>query len=212
MFGDHLEDVRALMEIKRYQTKFKHKERTVAEHSWFVTKIAHGLAIWEKEKFGVESVDVERVMFLAMNHDIVEVYTGDILSTTKRMSSVLAEELDVVEEKIYEKLILPKVPKSWREMYMGIHKELADRKTVNSKLVKAGDLLDRVFECMEEIRLKNTDKFEDILREDLKSLYGLKLMSVNYFLKYSIKDIGAYEYIDKEIRDKLEEMNFEEYF
>ena len=52
MFGNHLDEVRGLMEIYRYQGKIMQCRRSVAEHSWFVSKVAHGLAFWEKYKFG----------------------------------------------------------------------------------------------------------------------------------------------------------------
>lgn len=211
MFGSHLKDVRDLMELKRYQTRFKHKQRSVAEHSWFVTKIAHGLALWERDKFGAE-VDVEKVLFLALNHDIIEVYTGDIISTTKNLSKTFHDELEQIEGKIFEQSILPTVPASWRPSYMSVHTELSSRSSVESKLVKAGDLIDRVFECIEEIELQNKKPFEDILVEDLRSLYALRLKAVDYFLKYSIKDIGAYSYIPFNIRQELECMDFSMYF
>lgn len=201
------------MEIKRYQNKFKHKERSVAEHSWFVTKIAHGLALWEKYKFFQEGVDIEKVLFLGINHDIVECYTGDIISTTKNLSPILKEELEKVETVIFENHILNTIPKSWGLRYMEVNDEMGRLTTVNSRLVKAADLIDRVFECMEEIELSNKNTFEEILVKDLKRLYELNLQSVNYFLKYSIKDLnGAYNYIPLDIREELEKMDFSPYF
>lgn len=200
------------MEIKRYQNKFKHKERTVAEHSWFVSKVAHGLAIWERDKFKQYAVDVEKTLFLAINHDIVEGYTGDILSTTKNLSPILKTELVKVEEVIFREHILTTIPQSWGDEYMKVHNEMSGLTTVESKIVKAADLIDRVFECLEEITLQNIEPYRRILLCDLKKLYDLNLMSVNYFLKYSIKDIGGYDYISEEIREELEGMDFSLYF
>lgn len=212
MFGEHLDEVRSLMEIKRYQNRFKHKERSVAEHSWFVSKIAHGLAIWERDKFKKQDVDMEKVLFLAINHDIVECYTGDILSTTKNLSPVLREELLVVEETIFSDHIINTIPESWGDSYIGVHDELAELKTVESKIVKAADLIDRVFECMEEIELGNLEPYTEILVKDLETLGGFGLISVDYFLKYSIKDIKADKYIPEEIKDRLEDTDYSEYF
>lgn len=62
MFGNHLEEIRGLMDSGRYQGRHMHCRRSVAEHSWFVSKIAHGLAFWEKNKFGNE-IDMEKVLF-----------------------------------------------------------------------------------------------------------------------------------------------------
>lgn len=212
MFGEHLKEVRDLMEIKRYQNKFKHKKRSVAEHSWFVAKVSHGLALWERDKFKTQDVDVEKVMFLSLNHDIVEGYTGDILSTTKKLSPILKEELEKVEEMIFKNHILGTLPESWGNMYLEVNKEMSELHSVNSRLVKAGDLLDRVFECMEEINLSNIEPYRSILIDDLRKLFELNLMSVSYFLKYSIKDIGGYDYIPADIKEKLKAMDFKKYF
>jgi len=212
VFGEHLKEVRDLMEIKRYQNKFKHKERTVAEHSWFVSKVAHGLAVWERDKFKQYDVDVEKTLFLSINHDIVEGYTGDILSTTKNLSPILKTELVKVEEVIFREHILKTIPQSWGTEYMKVHQEMSGLTTIESKIVKAADLIDRVFECLEEITLQNIEPYKTILLSDLVKLYSLNIMSVKYFLKYSIKDIGGYEYIPEDIKVELEKIDFSPYF
>lgn len=212
MFGNHLDEVRGLMDIYRYQGKIMNCRRSVAEHSWFVAKVAHGLASWEKYKFGNKDVDIEKVLFLAVNHDVVEAYTGDVLSTTKSMSEQLRDGLRYAEETCFQENILTTLPNSWGEFYMEVHDEMSTLSTIEAQLVKAGDLFDRVFECMEEIDRCNKKPFEQILVADLKRLFGMNLISVNYFLKYSIRDIGADKYIPREIKDKLEEMDFSPYF
>lgn len=212
MFGTHLKDVRTLMEIRRYQNKFKHKKRTVAEHSWFVSKIVHGLATWEKCKFLNKKLDMEKVIFFAINHDVAEFAVGDILTTTKNLSPIIKEELHRVEEIVFKEHILKTIPNSWGAQYLEMHEEMLLLKSIESKIVKAGDIIDRIFECMEEIELMNKDPYEDILKKDIISLFNLNLTSVNYFLKYSIKDINAHIYISKEIQDELDLMDFTPYF
>lgn len=212
MFGNHLEEVRGLMEIYRYQGKVMNCRRSVAEHSWFVAKVAHGLALWEKYKFGNKDIDIEKVLFLAINHDIVEAYTGDILSTTKSMSDKLRSGLKAVEETCFKESILTTIPKSWGKSYMEIHDEMDTLSTIEAQLVKAGDLFDRVFECMEEIDRGNKKPFEQIIIGDLMRLSEMDLMSVNYFLRYSIRDIGADRYISEETTKRLEAIDFSSYF
>lgn len=211
MFGEHLKDVRGLMEIYRYQTNFKHKKRTVAEHSWFVSKVAHGLAIWEKNKFGNE-VDIEKVLFLAISHDIGECFIGDILTTTKKMSPIIKEELNRIEGVVFKEHILKTIPNSWGPQYLNLHEEISSLKTIESRIVKAADIIDRIFECMEEIELNNKNPYESILRNDIITLYDMDIISVKYFLKYPIKDIGAEIYIKKEIQDALDSIDFSPYF
>lgn len=211
MFGNHLNEVRSLMEIYRYQGKTLHCRRSVAEHSWFVSKVAHGLATWEKHKFGKE-VDIEKVLFLAINHDIVESYTGDILSTTKSMSEVFRKGLEMVEQSIFEDKILKTLPNSWGKDYIMVHEEMSTLSTIEARIVKAGDLLDRVFECMDEIIRGNREPFEEIIVRDLEKLIEMELISVDYFLKYSLKDINADKYLSDQIKVKLREMDFSRYF
>lgn len=213
MFGEHLENSRTLMEIHRYQNKFKHKKRTVAEHSWFVTKIAHGLALWERDKFKDYSVNMEKVLFFATNHDIVEGYTGDILSTTKNLSPTLKNELLKVEKVIFEEHLVNTIPASWGKQYIEMNEELAKLETIESKIVKAADLIDRIFECLEEINLGNKYPYETILRKDLDKLYSIEIKSVLYFLKYSIYDLSNAEYyIPPNIKENLSELDFSSYF
>jgi len=212
MFGEHLKKSRDLMEIHRYQNKFKHKKRTVAEHSWFVSKVAHGLALWEVNKFKNTEVSMEDVLFLAINHDIIEGYTGDIISTTKNYSSVMKEELEKIETLIFENEILKTLPNSWGDMYLNLNKEMSEITSVNAKIVKAADLIDRMYECIEEIELGNVKIFEDILKKDIQKLFDLNLMSSNYFLKYATKDIGMFEYIPLEITMELDQQDFSNFF
>lgn len=212
MFGEHLQDARILMEIKRYQNRYKHKTRSVAEHSWFVSKIAHGLALWEKYKFENDEVDIEKIMFMGLNHDIVEGFTGDILTTTKKLSLVLKKELERVEEEIFSNHIINTLPKSWGDMYIRLHQDMTERQCINSKIVKASDLLDRVFECLEEIELQNETPYRQILAEDIQTLYDMDIMSVKYFMKYAFKDFGADQYVPQVIQEELDQMDFSPYF
>lgn len=212
MFGEHLKKARDLMEIERYQNKFKHRKRTVAEHSWFVSKVAHGLALWEGKKFGNPEVNMEEILFLAINHDVIEGYTGDIISTTKNYSSVMKEELEKIEKLIFEREIVKTLPHSWGDMYLKLNKEMSEIKSTNAKIVKAADLIDRMYECVEEIELGNFKIYTDILISDVKKLFALDLMCANYFLKYATRDIGIYEHIPFEVKEQLEEMDFSKYF
>lgn len=189
MFGNHIKQMRSLMEIKRYQNKFMFKRRSVAEHSWSVTKIAQGLALWEKEKFGKE-VDIERVMFYGLNHDLLEGFTGDILSTTKKASTAFEDALEEVEDIIFKENILSELPTSWQVRYAEMHQEVRKQESIEARLVKAADLIDRLLECQGEIELGNVDPYREIQKSDLLKLYEMRIESVDYFLKYALKDLG----------------------
>ena len=211
MFGNHIIEIRGLMEIGRYQNKFKHVRRSVAEHSWAVAQTAKGLAIWEREKFR-HSIDVGKTVMMAMDHDIVEAYTGDIITTTKNLSSELKEALSQAERIVMESQILPNLPKSWRKRTKNEFQELEYRETLESKIVKAADHIDTIVECLEDIRLGSLHPYEDILRETISNLFKMKLDSVFYFMRYSFQDIGVYKYLSEEQRTVLEAMDFSPYF
>lgn len=214
MFGEYLKETRRLMEIKRYPTKIMIRKRSVAEHSWFVSEIAHGLALWEKFKFDKNpDLNIERVMVLAQKHDVIEAHTGDIMTPVKEMSKDFRRVLAESELNIMQDHILKTIPKSWGKVYMDIHQELTELRTMESKIVKAADLIDRVYECMDEIQRGNKIETEGIIVKDLQRLGDMQIISVDYFLKYSIKDLqGAYEYIPKSHRERLEAMDFSRYF
>lgn len=118
----------------------------------------------------------------------------------------------MVEQSIFEDEILKTLPNSWGRDYMMVYEEMSNLNTIEAQLVKAGDLLDRVFECMDEIVRGNKNPFEEIIIKDLERLFEMRLMSVNYFLKYSLKDINADEYLSDEVKESLEYMDFSPYF
>lgn len=184
-FGKHLMDSRSLMEIKRYQTKYCFKQRSVAEHMWSVAKIAEGLAIWEQKKFK-NDVDVARVLRKAINHDLIEISTGDILGPTKKRTSKMREAIEEIEELAFIEEIEPDLPHSWKEPF----KELVlDPKTddVEGQIIRAADIIDTIIEAIEEIRLGNKT-FETVLEESSKALIKVDLDCVRYFIKFAILD------------------------
>lgn len=100
----------------------------------------------------------------------------------------------MVEQSIFEDEILKTLSNSWGRDYMMVYEEMSNLNTIEAQLVKAGDLLDRVFECI------------------LERLFEMRLISVNYFLKYSLKDINADEYLSDEVKESLEYIDFSPYF
>ncbi len=211
MFGSHLVEIRGLMEIGRYQNKFKHVRRSVAEHSWAVAQTAKGLAIWEKEKFN-HPIDVGKTVIMALDHDIIEAYTGDIITTTKNISPELKEALNQAEKIVLEDQVLPNLPKSWRRRTRSEFQELEQRESLESKIVKAADQIDTIMECLEDIRLGSTAPYEDILKNTVQALFRMQLDSVFYFMRYAFQDIGVYRYLDEEQRTYLENRDFSPYF
>lgn len=184
-FGTHLIESRSLMEIKRYQNKYCFKKRSVAEHMWSVAKIAEGLAIWESKKFK-NPVDMAKVLQKAINHDIVEQSTGDILGPTKKRTPAMREAMEEIEALAFSEEIEKELPKSWRNQFRSY---ILNPKTddIEGRIITAADIIDTMIESIEEIKLGN-GVFNDVLKESSKALIRVDLESVRYFIKYAILD------------------------
>lgn len=184
-FGTHLIESRSLMEIRRYQNKYCFKKRSVAEHMWSVAKIAEGLAIWESKKFK-HDVDMATVLQKAINHDIIEQSTGDILGPTKKKTLAMKEAIEEIEALAFREEIEQELPKSWRNQFRSY---ILDPKTadVEGQIIRAADIIDTMIESIEEIKLGN-NIFRSVLIESSDALIKVELDSVRYFIKYAILD------------------------
>lgn len=186
-FGKHLLDARALMEIKRYQNKTSFNKRSVAEHMWSVAKIAQGLALWEIHKFS-NIVDMGRLLEKAINHDLIELSTGDIPSPTKKRSPKMKQALEETELCAYQEDIEPYLPLSWRNHFktMILNPKSND---IEGLILKDADIIDTVIEAIQEIQLGNPN-YHSMLLENLNELTKTNLQSTKYFIRYSFLDFG----------------------
>lgn len=207
-FGKHILNIRQLMELGRYQNRFMFKRRSVAEHMWSVAKIAEGLAIWEERKFD-HQVDMGRLLEKAINHDVIEMQTGDIIATTKKRTSIMKQALMEIETIAFDEEIRKDLPESWQERFreLMLAPKTAD---LEGKLIAAADVIDTVMEAVEEIKLGN-EGFRDILKEVTKLLIEIDLDSVRYFIKYAMLDFGLdyADYYGQEVADFADGLNFD---
>ena len=206
--GKHIYETRKLMELKRYQNRFMFKRRSVAEHMWSVAKIAQGLAIWEERKFD-HPVDMGKLLELCINHDVIEMATGDIIATTKKRTKDMEKALEEIEAIAYEEEIMEDLPVSWRERFRSY---MLDPKSqgIEGRLLAAADIIDTVMEAIEEVKLGNTE-FEKILKEVMALLITIDLDSVRYFIKYAMLDFGLdyTRYYGKEVADLASELVYD---
>lgn len=196
------------MEIKRYQNKYCFKKRSVAEHMWSVAKIAEGLAIWESKKFK-HDVDIAKVLQKAINHDIIEQSTGDILGPTKKKTSAMKHAIEEIEELAFSEEIEHDLPKSWRNQFRSY---ILDPKTddIEGQIIRAADIIDTMIESIEEIKLGN-DIFRDVLIDSSRALTHVNLKSVQYFIKYAILDFTTdiEEFFGKDFHDFRNTLEFD---
>ncbi|MBN2658152.1 MAG: HD domain-containing protein [Spirochaetales bacterium] len=207
-FGTHLVESRSLMEIKRYQNKYCFKKRSVAEHMWSVAKIAEGLAIWESKKFA-NKVDMAKVLQKAINHDMIEQCTGDILGPTKKKTRAMQEAMEEIEEIAFTEDIESHLPRSWRNQFK---EYILNPKTddAEGQIIRAADIIDTIIESIEEIKLGN-EIFRAVLIDSSESLIKVDLESVRYFIKYAILDfdIDIREFFGEKLFDYRETLHFD---
>jgi putative hydrolase of HD superfamily len=163
------------------------KRRSVAEHMWSVAKIAQGLAIWESHKFNHE-VNMGLLLERAINHDLIEMTTGDIIATTKKRTKEMQSALLEIEAIAYEEELEDDIPKSWRPTFRGFILNPKDD-DLEGLILSAADIIDTVLEAIEEVKLGN-EPFRKILTEVTGLLVDIKLDCVAYFLKYALEDFG----------------------
>lgn len=185
--GTYIYEYRNLMELLRYQNKFMYKRTSVVEHMWFVAKISQGLALWMERKFNCK-VDMANVLLRALNHDVSERVTGDILSTTKRMTESMKHAIDEMEAVAFEEYIAISIPDSVLNEFKNYILHPKDD-TIEGRILAAADILDTIFECADEVKLGNTEVFNGVLVRVSESLLNVDLEALDYFLKYSLEDI-----------------------
>lgn len=187
--GHYLSKVRGLMNLKRYQNLFLFKQRSVAEHSWSVAKIAQALAITEMKEFGKE-VNMGFLLEKAISHDELELITGDILSHTKRRTKAMRRAVEGLERKVFDTEYSEEIlPEGWKEHFRNLTLDAKDG-TIEGDILAAADVIDTIFEASDEIRLGNRDYFEEVYLKSVEKLKESKLGSVQKFLTQDIQGLG----------------------
>jgi putative hydrolases of HD superfamily len=116
---------------------------SVAAHSFGVAIIAMLLADRARAR-GVE-VNVERLLRMALLHDLTEARTGDLPSTIKRYFG--KAEIKAADEAIAKEIFTELG--DFRESYLELFFDYEHRASIESRLVKAADKLDLLVQSRE---------------------------------------------------------------
>jgi len=181
-FFDRMSDV-----IRYSWTKVLNKEN-LAEHTYYVSIIADGIAEDLEKKFSLE-IDRYKVLKYALYHDIEEIFTGDIVSPVKYKSETLRKQFEEVGNMILEEQL--KSHFAWNthisEMILSTHGayETGKKEILENKIVKLADILQAIWYTMSEKNLWNTHlvHITQNLIEILEARYG----SDQYFTDYVIE-------------------------
>ena len=132
--------------VKRWNLRRNTREENDQEHSLQVAMIAHALAVIRQKRYG-GSVDMEKVMLLAVYHEAPEVITGDVATPIKYFNPGIKDAFKDIERLASEKL-LEYLPEDLREEYRPLL--LPDETAPEWKLVKAADRISAYLKCVEE--------------------------------------------------------------
>jgi len=151
----------------------------VAEHSWEVATIAHGLALIRNTYFGGQ-VDANAVATAALYHDSSEVLTGDLPSPIKYKSLSIRDAYKAIESEAELKLLeqLPEELKSAYQPYLIEHQLPKE----HAELIKAADVISAYIKCQSELRAGNHEFAKAAV--DIESrLRALEIPEAEHFMQ-----------------------------
>ena len=164
--------------IKRWSLMRSVREENIMEHSHQVAVTAHALALISNEMFG-DNVNVEKVVYLALYHEVGEVITGDLPTPIKYFNPEIKTAYKDLENKACER-ILGMLPEKLKPQY---HEYIMpDTSSREYKLVKYADRLSAYLKCVEEVKAGNSEfkKAKTSIGNELKNCDN---QAVIYYLK-----------------------------
>lgn len=127
--------------VFRNTTTEQNRKESTAEHSWSVSMIVITLMNQLKHEFG--EVDELKAIKLALIHDIVEIYAGDVMAfdieARKNKEKVEAEAL---------KKLMTVNPEFGHQLHDLWH-EFEDKKSIEAKIAKAADAICPIFQRLQ---------------------------------------------------------------
>ena len=118
-----------LKDVTRHCYTKNGRHESVAEHSWMMTLMAYFM----KDEF--PEVDMDKVVQMCIIHDLGECFTGDIPTFDKTKAH------EETEENLLYSWVRT-LPENYANEMIALYEEMAERKTVESKIYKAIDGLE----------------------------------------------------------------------
>ena len=151
---------------------------TLAVHSAEVATVTHALALIGNKYYN-KNYDCGRAALLALYHDALEVYTGDLPTPVKYFSPSLRESYHEIERNAAQALI-SKLPEELRadfEPLLGIKQEDLELLAI----VKAADKLCAYIKCVEEEKYGNNE-FREAKKSVFATLESNNLPELKHFI------------------------------
>lgn len=178
--GQYLLAARKLNHISRWASDFMHMRPSVSEHSFMVTQIAQMLGMIEEVNGTV--INWEKLYKKSLNHDVIEAYTGDILSHVKNRTPKMKAAVSDIENMIVDELLFPDIEEPYKTLYRDLLFNGKDD-TPEGKILKYADYIDAMLECLTEFKLGNHSPFRAKYYEIRDKCANSDLPSVHYFLE-----------------------------
>jgi putative hydrolase of HD superfamily len=139
---------------------------SVAAHSFGVAVIAMLLA--DRARARGIAVNVEKLLRMALMHDLTEARTGDLPSTIKRYFDKAV--IKAADDRIVQEMLTELGPLG--ESYLALWHDYEDRACIESRLVKAADKLDLLVQSREYEKggARSLQEFWDTADEDFAQL------------------------------------------
>lgn len=149
--------------IRRYNTAKVIVDQNDLEHMGSVTMISMLFSDYFN-KIGIRN-DTEKVMRIAITHDLDEAVVGDVPHDAKyhfgKQSEKLRSSLEQLSESTVEAMYDMIKHQDLRARYMSLYKEQKTRKSIESKIVKLADYIDVIIYCENEMRMGNKELSAD---------------------------------------------------
>jgi len=130
---DALQIAERLKDATRHCYTKNGRHESVAEHSWMMTLMAYFM----KDEF--PEVDMDKVVQMCIIHDLGECFTGDIPTFDKTKAHEENEE-----NLLYS--WVRTLPENYANEMIELYEEMAERKTIESKIYKAIDGLEALIQ------------------------------------------------------------------
>lgn len=160
---------------------------SVADHTFSTSALAMLLA--DMEARNGRRVDVERVLRMALLHDLAEGWTFDI---SKSYLEYLGSEGEAIKRKVeqaaWNHIIKSIRSKPIRKKYTGLQSEFNGEETFESQIVHAADKLDILFQIIAYHRKGSPRRMlSDLWASTNRSLNGFEIPSVNDLRRFAVQ-------------------------
>jgi len=167
--GNHFYAYMARMKwIRRWGLCRNTRDENDQEHSLQVAMIAHALAFMRNERWG-GSVDIGKVLELAVFHEAPEVITGDLVAPIKYFNAGIRDAYKEIE-KMAARQLMGYLPDDFQRYFEDIL--FPDTECYEWKLVKAADRISAYVKCLEELGSGNEEfvKAAQSIKADIDKL------------------------------------------